>query len=198
MQDRPETRPEVEQYIGRIRAALRGVPGSRVDEILLELRGHIYERLGATGNVQAVLSSFGHPEEIARQYRADAVTGSAKCASSPIVILHSLVLLRDKNIAGWIVLALTALGYALGFALGGAAFEKILSPGDVGLWYNPASRSLPRLMIDGPGPLGSNELLGWWMVPCACVASLALLYSTTRFGRWSIGRSGAAKAADIS
>ena len=74
------------------------------------------------------------------------------------------------------------------------AIEKILSPHDVGLWWRPGSFGLPRLTVDGPGPPGTRELLGWWIVPAGLAACVVLLFATKQFARWWIRRSRASAA----
>lgn len=189
MMDRLAGDAAVERYLERVRSGLKGMSASRIDDIVLELRGHIAERSEASGDPSAALDALGDPGDLARQYRTEAVTASAECSRSPLVILHSLMLLRRWSIAGWTVLALTAFGYAWALALGAAAIEKMLSPHDVGLWSGSAGGSWPRLMIDGPGPPGTRELLGWWIVPLGLAACGVLLYATRRFALWWIRRS---------
>jgi len=179
--------PAVERYIGRVRALLRGRPAAEIDEIALELRGHIAERTSLGGDTEAVLRALGEPEELARQYRTDQVAERAQCSGSPIVILHSLLLLRRGRPAGWVALFLAAMGYAWAFVLAAAALEKVLSPHDVGLWLG--SGGLPRLTVDGPGPPGTHELLGWWLVPFGLVVGAALFFLTKHFAQWWIRRS---------
>jgi hypothetical protein len=186
---RPSVNLDVERYLDRVRASLPGMPVPEVDEILLELRGHIAERMGSGGNIESVLLALGEPEDLARQYKTESVATRAECGGSPIVILHSLLLLRRGRFRGWAPLALTAFGYAWALALVAAAFEKILSPRDVGLWYRPGTVSLPRLTVDGPGPPGTHELLGWWFVPAGLLAGALLFFLTQQFGLWWIRRS---------
>lgn len=186
---RPLPDPTVERYLERVRASLRGMPASEVDEIVLELRGHIAERVAPGGDTEAALRALGGPEDLAREYRTDHVATRAECGGSPIVILHSLLLLRRGRFKGFAPLALAALGYAWALALIAAAIEKILSPRDVGLWYRPGTVSLPRLTVDGAGPPGTRELLGWWFIPAGLVAGVVLYFLTRRFGLWWIRRS---------
>jgi len=187
--NRPPLDTAVERYLDRVRAALRGMPAAEVDEILRELRGHVAERLETGGDTEAALRTLGNPEDLARQYKTESVATRAECGGSPIVILHSLLLLRRGRFKGWAPLALAAFGYAWALALGAAAIEKILSPRDVGLWYGPGTVSLPRLTVDGPGPPGTHELLGWWLVPAGLLAGALLYFLTRNFGLWWIRRS---------
>lgn len=191
--NRPAADPAIERYLDRVRTSLRGMPGPEIEDILLELRGHIAERLESQGSLEAALQSLGDPGELARQYRTESVTARAECSSSPLAILHGLALLRRGSAAGWLALALAAFGYAWGLALGAAAIEKILSPHDVGLWYRPGSLSLPRITVDGPGPPGAREMLGWWFVPLGLAACGALVFLAGQFGSWWIRRSRGAR-----
>jgi hypothetical protein len=186
---RPFPDPVVERYLDRVRASLRGMPAPEVEEILRELRSHIADRVGPAGDTDAALRALGDPEELARQYRTESVAARAECGGGPIVILHSLLLLRPGRFKGFAPLALAALGYAWALALGAAAIEKILSPRDVGLWYRPGAVSLPRLTVDGAGPPGTRELLGWWLVPAGLLAGAMLYFLTRQFGLWWIRRS---------
>ena len=177
-----------EQYLEEVRAALRGMPAGEIEEILLELRGHIAERSATEPDAEAVLRSLGDPAELARQYRTDHVAERAECGGSPLAVLHSLALLRGRRLGRWLVLAVTLFGYVWAIAFGAAAIEKIFSPRDVGLWQDPGREWLLRLRIDGPGPAGSRELLGWWLVPLGLATCVLLLYYTKWFGLWWIRR----------
>ena len=179
--------PAVERYLDRVRTSLHGMPKAEIEEIVLELRGHIAERSGALDDAGDALRSLGDPDALAREYRADCVTKHAECTASPIAVLHSLLLLRRGSFTGWLVLALAAFGYAWALALGAASIEKILSPHDVGLWYG-GTLSMPRLLIDGLGPAGTRELLGWWFVPLGLAAGAILFFLTRQFGLWRIRR----------
>ena len=180
--------PAVERYLGQVRSALRGMPDPEIDDILLELRGHIAERVESSHDLPAALASLGDPVTLARTYRNDEVLARGECANSPLAILHSLMLLRRQGRgAGWLVFALATFGYALAIALAAAAGEKFLSPKVVGLWHTPGA-PLPRILIDGAPPAGSHELLGWWFVPAAATAFLVLLLATNRLGHWWIRR----------
>ena len=185
--------PAVERYLAAVRKGLRGMPRAEVEEILLELRAHIVERSKPGADREAALRSLGDPDELARQYRGEHAAARMECSRSPIVILHGMLLLRGRGVSGWMALALAAFGYAWAIVLGAAAIEKTLSPRDVGLWVRPDSW-LPRLMVDGPGPPGMREILGWWMVPAALIACALLTFLTRRFGLWWIHRSRAARA----
>lgn len=176
--------PTIDRYLERVRAGLEGLPSTKAEEIVLELRSHLLER-AALGNAQEAVAALGEPETLARQYREDDTFARAECARSPIVLLQSLILLRRGSAMGWLVLFLCATGYAWAIALAAAAVEKILSPRDVGLWIG---HGFPRLTVDGATPQGFHEVLGWWMVPFGLAMCVLLLGVTRQFGLWWIRR----------
>ena len=178
----------VERYLEEVRAALRCMPVAEIEEILLELRGHIAERSATEANAEAVLRSLGDPAELARQYRTDRVADRAECGGSPLSVLHSLALLRGRRLGRWLVLAVTLFGYVWAIAFAAAGIEKLFSPRDVGLWQDPGREWLLRLRIDGPGPAGARELLGWWLVPLGLLTCGLLLFLTQRWGLWWVRR----------
>ncbi len=180
--------PAFERYLDRVRASLRGMPRPEVEEIVLELRGHILERATSGGDVAEALEGLGDPDDLAREYQDQGVLARGECSNAPLAILHSLMLLRRRSWASLGALALATLGYAWAIALAAASVEKCLSPREVGLWQ-PAGGSLPRILVDGAAPPGSRELLGWWFVPAAAAAFAVLLTATNGFGRWWIRRS---------
>ncbi|HTM01100.1 MAG TPA: DUF1700 domain-containing protein [Candidatus Omnitrophota bacterium] len=184
----PAADAAVERYLERIREGLRGMPRSEVDDIVRELRAHVEERSEAEGDRESALRSLGDPAELARQYRKERVVRRVECSRSPLAVLHGLLLLRGRSVAGWAALLLAGLGYAWAIALAAAAVDKVFEPRDVGLWLDPGGW-LPRLRVDGPGPPGTRELLGWWLVPLGLVACAVLVSLTRRFGLWWIHRS---------
>jgi hypothetical protein len=58
----------------------------------------------------------------------------------------------------------------------------------VGLWVRPGALALPRLMVDGPGPAGTRDPLGWWFVPFGIAAGALLLWLARQLGLWWIRR----------
>ena len=185
----------VERYLARVRAELRGLSGRERDDIVRELRSHVAERLEAPGaGVDEVLRGLGEPAALARRYRADDAPGRAAGGRSPLEVFLGLYRLRRRSVASFAAAVLAGLGYAWGFVLLGAAGEKVLTPVDVGLWYAP-DRWLPlQVVVDGRGPAGSRELLGWWFVPAAALTGAALLVATNAAGRWWLRRARAAAA----
>ena len=74
---------EIEAYLARLRRALRGISDDEVREIIAELRSHILDKAGASGEVTAAavgatLAGMGNPEELASQYLTDNLLARAE------------------------------------------------------------------------------------------------------------------------
>jgi hypothetical protein len=183
----PDSR--VEGYMARVRAALRGMPKREREDVLRELRGHLAERAAASGgDVEAAIGSLGDPVDLARQYQAENVMARAECGHSPIRILHGLYVTRWRSVTGFLVTAAAMFGYAWGLALAAAAVDKLVEPAQVGLWCAPDRWWSATVVIDGSGPAGTHEVLGWWFVPAGLAAGMLLIFVTNRFGIWWIRR----------
>jgi hypothetical protein len=179
----------VERYLARVRDGLRGLSEREIEDILRELRSHVDERLEAPGaSLEEVLRALGEPAKLASLYRADQMMERAVCSHSPIEIFHSLYLMGRRMPSSYVMVILAGLGYAWGFVLIGLSIDKLLAPHDVGLSYVPGHWASFQIMVDGRGPTGSRELLGWWFVPVALAVGVAFLLGTNQVGLWWIRR----------
>lgn len=82
----------VDAYSLRLRAALRGLPDSEIEEILREIRGHILERQEGEGDSERllkILRELGSPEDIGALYRTEALVARARTTFSPALIFGS-------------------------------------------------------------------------------------------------------------
>ncbi|MGW5055314.1 DUF1700 domain-containing protein [Actinokineospora sp. NPDC004072] len=64
------TRPEVAEYVQRVRAGLAGLPAEEVAEVMEDLAPHVAEVYAETGSLDAVVARLGTPEEYAAELRA--------------------------------------------------------------------------------------------------------------------------------
>ena len=104
---------------------LRGINDEDVREIVEELRFHILDKAGASGEmtaagVEAALVALGSPEELASEkYLTDNLLARAEVSRSPVQILESLFRWASLSVAGFFVL----LGSILwGTSLGSCSF----------------------------------------------------------------------------
>jgi len=190
--DRTST-ARVEDYLERLRKALSGLRREAVSEIVEELRSHILEKaaLGGEGSevtpaaVENVLAALGSPEELAAQYQADDLLERAGRGWSPLLLLRGLLRWASLSAAGVFVLVGCVVGYFLGVSFLLCAILKPLHPQTAGLWrLADEAHSYSLRLGFGTIPVGSTELLGWWIVPLGLLIGGGLCFLTTQITLW--------------
>ena len=182
----------IEEYLGTLRAQLRGLKEQDAQEFVEELRSHIQDKISAAGEmtpavVEKVLTALGNPDELANEFRTNVLLARTENSRSPIRILPILFRWARFSAAGLFVLLGAIGGYFGGGVLFICAMLKPFHPHTVGLWaFHDQSGDLNlsfRLGSVNP-PAGAHELLGWWVVPIGVLVALGLLLSTSRLALW--------------
>lgn len=182
---------KIDAYIARLRKRLRSIDEQELREILEELRGHILDKSGMSGEepaaaaVDRTLASLGTPEQLAGEYLADNLLAQAEVSRSPLRILQILFRWASLSVSGFFVFLGSIVGYFLGASLILCALLKPLHPQTAGLWKIPtgAGGSAFSLRLGFGGvPPGASDLLNWWIIPIGLVVGGALIMLTTRFG----------------
>jgi hypothetical protein len=168
--------PKVENYLARVRTALRGLPQGEIDDILRELRSTADE----LGDADTALRSLGDPVDLAKTYRVENQMVQAECSGSALAILQGLRHASKNRIGRLLLTSAYVFGYANVVTLWVAAIDKLFWPGRTGLWYTPGDFLTIRLVTDGRPPAGTTEMLGWWLVPAVVLAGFALRYLVDR------------------
>ncbi len=205
----------VERYLETLRRALGGLPAAERDEIVLEMRTHLLERIedaADPGTVDAVLAAVGDPKELAAQYRTQTMLRRAAASRSPILLLRTTLRWATTGVAGIFAFLLAVAGYGTALVFYLSALMKPFFPARIGLWLGPGSAltfgywngGLPAeafgtalgspgfcvLCKVGPSAEPLRELLGVWLIPIGIVSGLAFGLATTRGVRWFIARFG--------
>ena len=187
-----DAQQRVETYLGRLRVRLRGINDLDVREIVEELRFHILDKAGVSGEVtaagvDAALAALGSPEELASEYLTDSLLARAEVSRSPVQILESLLRWASLSVAGFFVLLGSILGYFFGVVFVLCALVKPFHPQTAGLWvFRDSTGNLVTSLRLGFGspPAGGRDVLGWWIAPIGLVVGCGLLMLTTRFALW--------------
>jgi hypothetical protein len=212
----------VDQYCGRLRKALRGVPSAERNEIVEEVRAHLLERIEDMDHlteeaVGRVIDAAGEPHELAREYAMQAMLRQAATTRSPWLLLHTTLRWARAGGAGIAAFFLAVAGYGCGAVFYLSALLKPLLPSRIGLWLAPrntlcfgywdgrlsggelygVSVRPPSFVIGTLGPIEGpvRELLGFWLIPVGMICGALLLFLTTLFARWFIRRFGPRESA---
>jgi hypothetical protein len=177
----------IDSYLERLRRCLKDLPPGDVDDILLEIRGHIQERSTGTGatdsaSMERVLAALGTPEAIGALYRGELLVARARAGFSPLLIIRTTYRWAMKTMLGLVVFLMGVIGYGLGLTFIASGVLKPFFPDNVGLWIDPHGMQLAVPTGQATGP----ELLGWWIIPLAPLLGAVMMIGTTLFLRWML------------
>jgi hypothetical protein len=185
---------QVEEYLGKLRERLRGLPADDIGEIVAELRSHILDKAATGGEltaagVAAALTALGSPEKLAGEYATDSLLAQAEISRTPWRIFDALVRWASLSLAGFFVLVGFVVGNFLGAVFALSAVLKPFHPQTAGLWLipDPAGDLQVSLRLGfGSRPIGGREVLGWWIVPIGLVAGLLMVIMTSSLCSWCV------------
>ncbi len=208
----------INQYCARLRKALGKGSSHEADEIVLEVRSHILERIEAeeTPTPEAlakILRAVGDPKELAAEYRTQTILHRASRSTSPWLMLRATLRWARKGTLGVIAFFTMVVGYGCTAVFFLSAMLKPFFPSRVGLWLAPehtlsfgfwngrlSATEIYGISVRPPvsfvlgtlsptnGPV--RELLGPWLIPVAILCGLLCLFATTFLVRSLIRRFG--------
>lgn len=190
-----DTERRIESYLSRLRKQLRRRSAGNWKESVSEMRSHIVERATVGGemteaNVEDVLQCLGNPEDLAEQYLADALPWDLEADSARSGNAHGFSRWTSLIATGVPVLLLATGGYFLGAVLLICALSKLFHPDSAGLWRIPDLHDITVSLRLGFGsghpPVGSADLLGWWIIPIGLLSAYLLLSVATRLALFSL------------
>jgi hypothetical protein len=184
-----EAERRIADYLAELRSHLRRLKQVEIREIVDELRGHIIDKVAATGThgeldldrVNAALATLGSPEEIASQYVTDSLLARAEASRSPLTILQSLFHWATLSVAGFFLFLGSLIGYFFGIVFVLVAIAKFFHPQSAGLWLIPngGESELSFRLGFGTVPSGARDLFGWWIVPIGWIGGSGIVILTT-------------------
>lgn len=208
----------IDQYLANLRRALSDVAAAERDEMIEEIRCHIVERIEGEGQATAeainhVLHAVGDPNELASQYKTEAMLRRAAKSRSPWVLLPSTLRWAMTGIVGFVAFAITLTGYGCAAVCYLCALLKPIFPTRIGLWLSPehtltlgywngrlsgtevygisvrpSSVALLGTQSATNGPV--REIYGPWFFPASFLCGLLFIIVTTYFTKWFIRKFG--------
>jgi len=179
--------PMLESYLSRLDAQLGTLSLDERREILMETRSHVSERAARFPfpSVEAVLAQFGGPDVYARQFLQDKVSLPPPQQHTPRrTALQGLARLAA---GGWLampVLLMVVFGYTVALAAFATGLTKVISPGDVGVWWHDVGGHSQLFHAGFNADLGGREILGYWLAVIAFGIAIAISVALSAFLRW--------------
>lgn len=169
--------PRIGAYLRRLRWALAPLPAEDREEIVREIHSHLLDRSGpgaaAPVPFETVERELGPPEGLARRYLEGYEISVALGSGSAWRMLHTALRLLGRGGSALGVFFIGLL-YLAALAFLGTALLKPVFPENVGLWTGGQPPVFFLGFVDLPVRPGVREVLGYWVIPLALGAALAL------------------------
>ncbi len=160
----------IRRYVDALALHLRKLDKADAEEVIREIEGHIHdvveqaEARGEVPDVDALLQGFGPPQALAAQYVAHIRTGAPPPAGFRVIQRVTRTVTRG------LYYSMGAFGYSVAVALLLLALAKLWQPSLVGAWSINGGHSV-AIAWSGSPYQDATEILGYWLVPIALVAS---------------------------
>lgn len=171
-----------DSYIKRTKKAIRPLPLSDQNDILLEFNSHIYEGLQRNqnkteiDNLLDILDKLGIPEEVLKPLVADKKMEQATKTFNPLHIIKALAL----NLTNGISYVIFFILYLLLFGFVYLIYAKIINPEEVGLFLqNESFLVLGKINQEKLSDTGITEVLGNWFIPIVLLSIFASYFLIT-------------------
>lgn len=171
-----------DSYMKRIKKAVKQLPSSDQNEIILEFNSHIYEGLQRHTNsleidhLLDIIDKLGIPEEVLKPLVADKKLDQATKTFNPLHIIKALALNITNGISYLIFFVL----YLLLFGFVYLIYAKIVNPKEVGLFLNDNSFMVLGQIKEGKlNNTAITEVLGNWFIPSMLLSIIVSYFIIT-------------------
>jgi uncharacterized membrane protein len=174
----------VRGYLYIFERAMRAAqPRALTEDAARELESHIRERVAGTEPMpnerealERILVQLGSPATVARAYSLELMMDEAALGGRFIAVLRTLFHVATTGMVGFTGAFGLFVGYLVAIGFIAIAVLKPIFPANVGLWMRDG---IPRgFGAQFPPPAGLELAGGYWVVPIALVAGLALMLAT--------------------
>ncbi len=178
----------VRGYLFILERSLRSfMPGDAALDAVREVESHIREQVEQTdpreerSAVERVLAQLGPPLRVAQAYCAEMTLEEAVTTGRFVPMLRAVSHAATTSVFGFAWAMLVLIGWSTGIVLVALAMLKPILPGNVGLFV--VNGRFHGVGMEFGLPPGTEVRGGYWVIPLALVAGLAVLVGTHRASR---------------
>jgi hypothetical protein len=168
------------------------LPRDVVRDAVREIESHLRERIASADGVpnerdalERILAELGPPLKVAQAYSTERIVDEAVATGRVVPMLRALWHVAMTTVSGFFIGLALLVGYSVGASLVLVALAKPLFPDNAGIWVGPDSFSLG---LRFPPPTDLTLYGGYWFIPLALAAGLAVLVLTHRLARRLLAR----------
>lgn len=186
----------VNGYLFVLERSLRAfLPRESVRDAVREIESHVRDRVAAADSVpderaalENILAQLGPPLRVAQAYSAERIVDEAIATGRVVPMLRAVWHLAVTTVVGFGAALGVFVGYAIGVAFIAIAVLKPIFPDNVGVWVGDNTEFPLRIGGTFPAPAGEHLVGGYWVIPIALFAGLAVLVlnhrATKKFLVW--------------
>lgn len=195
-----ESKRLLEDYLRKLKEVLGPLPEKEREEIVLEIKGHIQERMAQSPGVVAdaealnrALSRLGRPEEYASEFVTDYLLSTGMERKKAWMVFKGLLRWGCNTLVGFFYSLFFFVSYAISVSFVFVGIMKPIFPQNVGFFLqNDRFQNFGLIMGISDDP-SMHEVLGYWIIPISLVTGIAWFLATTwllkrtirnRFGFW--------------
>jgi len=174
-----------DDYFKIIKKLLHRVPPKISDELILELKSHLYESFvedngeSESNKLLNAIERLGDPEEFLKPIIADKLLIDASKSFNPRSIFFGIYYNLYGGIARFFLAIILWIGYLTAFFFSALAVLKLIFPLRTGLFYSDSGIYQLGFMEAGSG----KDVLGYYFVPISLLISVMLFWVLTKFLR---------------
>jgi uncharacterized membrane protein len=176
----------LEEYLEKLRKILKPLSPDEREEIVLEIKGHILDRLSLikeekdeVGNLKTVLEKLGDPEVYAPGFVTDYILDKGVKEKSVSLIFKGLLRWGFSTITGLVSVIFFFALYLLSFSLAIIGILKPLFPKDIGLFVKGGSFEGLGYIKNVSSDPQIKELLGYAFIPIAIISGILIFFVAT-------------------
>ena len=196
----PESKEILEDYLQKLKEVLMPLPEKEKDEIILEIKGHIQDRMTqfsqGEDNAEALKSALirlGKPEEYAFEFVTDYLLSKGMERKKAWMIFKGLLRWGCNTLVGFFYSLFFFVSYLIAASFVFIGIMKPIFPEKVGFFLRNGRLENFGLIMGVTDNPNIQEVLGYWIIPIALVIGIAWFFVTTwllkkvirnRFGFW--------------
>jgi len=177
--------PTSEAYLKQVRQGLSSLSAADRDDILLELRSHLSDRI-AQGSPDPLVG-FEAPEALAANLVEELALRGALARGTSLALARALLVAARDSLLGLLVVAPLLLAQVLALACLISAVAKLFMPDRIGLWVGPGAFFIGN---SNNGDPRVHEVLGPWGAPVMAIAGVLIFWVSFRamraLARWRL------------
>lgn len=166
-------REMIHEYLQNLSRYLSRLNREEADEVIKEIESHILdvieskERSGEDIDASAILAGFGSSRDLAQQYVAHVIEGSAPPAG------FNAIQTVKKGLTHGAYYGMFAFGVSASTFLILIGLAKLVMPEQIGVWSTSHGNSVILSFAAETQP-NAKELLGYWLAPLTILLGVSL------------------------